>query len=141
MRAWLAMRLVSRNMAELRAGNSVPTLALDTDDVHLHFPGDNSWAGDIRGKEAVGAWFARFVKVGLQSYPDEVVLKGWPWRMTIAIRGHIYLHGKDGALVYDNRYVIWGVLRWGRLADYEVYEDTQKSAALDQYLAVHEPAA
>jgi hypothetical protein len=31
--------------------------------------------------------------------------------------------------------VIWGRISWGRLREYEVYEDTQKSKALDEYLA------
>ena len=30
--------------------------------------------------------------------------------------------------------MIWGTIRWGRLVDYEVYEDTQKSRALDEWL-------
>jgi ketosteroid isomerase-like protein len=134
------MRMVARTMKAMREGDYGPTLRMDADDVWLHFPGENSWAGDIRGKEAHGVWLARFVKVGLQIYPDEVMVKGWPWRMTMSVRGHVRLHDPHGALVYDNRYVLWGVLRWGRLSEYEVYEDTQKSAALDAYLAVHEAA-
>jgi ketosteroid isomerase-like protein len=140
MRSWLAMKMLSRNMASIREGDYGPTLKMDADDIWLHFPGENSWAGDHRGKEAVGQWLARFVKVGLQIYPDEVMVTGWPWHMTMAVRGHIYLDGSGGERVYDNRYVIWGHLRWGKLADYEVYEDTQKSVALDEYLAVHQPA-
>jgi hypothetical protein len=59
------------------------------------------------------------------------------------VRGHDHLRAPDGELVYENRYVIWGHLAWGKLKDYEVYEDTQKSKALDEYLAAHEgqPAA
>ena len=141
MRTWLAMKLMSRNMARLREGDYGPTLAFDADDVCLHFPGQSSWAGEYRGKQAIREWLARFAEIGLQIYPDELVLKGWPWRMTAAIRGHIFLDEPDGTRVYDNRYVIWANLRWGRLAEYEVYEDTQKSAELDKYLALHEPAA
>ncbi|HEY3845268.1 MAG TPA: hypothetical protein VGL48_18655 [Acidimicrobiales bacterium] len=141
MRSWLALKLVSRNMAQMRAGNIAPTLKLDTDDVRFRFPGVNSWAGDFTGKVALEDWYGRFVRVGLRPYADEAVVKGWPWKMTIAVRGHIDLPGPEGSSVYDNRFVIWGCLRWGRMADYEVYEDTQKSAALDVYLEEHEPAA
>ena len=45
-----------------------------------------------------------------------------------------------GERIYDNRFVIWAHLKWGRLKAYEVYEDTEKAAALDQYLEAHEPA-
>jgi hypothetical protein len=36
--------------------------------------------------------------------------------------------------------VIWAHLKWGRLKEYEVYEDTEKASALDEYLEAHEPA-
>ena len=36
--------------------------------------------------------------------------------------------------MYENRYVIWGRMTWGKLREYEVYEDTQASRALDDYL-------
>jgi hypothetical protein len=64
---------------------------------------------------------------------------GWPWRSRVSLRGRDHLHGPGGELVYENRFVIWGHLRWGRLVDYEVYEDTEKSAALDVWLAEHRP--
>jgi hypothetical protein len=63
------------------------------------------------------------------------VLKGFPWNQTICIRGRDYLDSPQGERVYENRYVIWGRISWGQLREYEVYEDTQKSKALDQYLA------
>ena len=47
----------------------------------------------------------------------------------------------EGETIYANRYVIWGRMAWGKLRDYEVYEDTQKAAALDEYLAQHMPAS
>ena len=42
--------------------------------------------------------------------------------------------------MYDNRYVIWAKIRWGRVKQYEVYEDTEKAQALDDYLEANEPA-
>ena len=104
--------------------------------------GDSSWSGEFRGKEQLRPWLQRFVRVGLQIRADEVVVKGFPWKQTVCIRGHDHLRAADGELVYANRYVIWGHIAWGKLTDYEVYEDTQKARALDDYLAVHEqPAA
>jgi ketosteroid isomerase-like protein len=128
--------MVARTMARLRAGDATPTLKLDADDVWLRFPGDSSWSGDIRGRTAHGEWLDRFIQVGLQIFPDEVMVRGWPWRMTLIVRGHIFLDD-HGRRPYDNRYVMWGTLAWGRLSAYEVYEDTQKSAALDRYLEAH----
>lgn len=135
MLSWLAGRLVAHNMSRLRQGDISPTLKMDAPDVRLRFPGDNSWAGVHDGKPAVEAWLRRFVETGLQIYPDEVIVKGFPWRQTICVRGTDHLDSAAGERVYENRYVIWGRLRWGRLRDYEVYEDTEKTRELDAHLA------
>ena len=45
----------------------------------------------------------------------------------------------DGDVVYSNRGTIFGTIVRGKLTYYEVYEDTQKVAEFDQYLASHEP--
>ena len=139
--SWLAKKLVSRAMARNREGDISLTLALDAPDVILTFPGDNSWSGTFRGKAAVKRWLERLARIGLQTFPDEVVAVGPPWNTTLCIRGHDYLNSPEGETVYENRFVIWGRLKWGRLREYEVYEDTIKPRALDEWLAVHEPQA
>jgi ketosteroid isomerase-like protein len=135
MQSWLVKQLVERMMAGLRAGDPSLILRLDAEDVVLRFPGDNSWGGEIRGRDAHEAWLRRFIDVGVQIYPDEVVAKGFPWRITMCVRGRTELHGAAGEKVYENRYVLWGTVRWGRLKVYEVYEDTEETARLEKHLA------
>jgi ketosteroid isomerase-like protein len=139
MLSWLAKRVLTHTMARGRAGDIEPTLRLDAPDVVFRFPGDNSWGGEYRSKEQVRRWLERLVALGLQTYPDEVVATGWPWRATVCIRGNDHLRAPDGELVYENRFVIWAHARWGRVTDYEVYEDTEKSAALDTWISEHRP--
>ena len=90
---------------------------------------------ELQGKPELERWLQRFTSAGLQIYPDQVIVQGLPWNTTIAIRGTVHLRTPDGDTVYENRYVIWGKVAWGRMRAYEVYEDTEKSAALDEYLA------
>jgi hypothetical protein len=135
MLSWLAKKMIARNMAKASAGDLGPTLRMDAEDVRFRFPGNNSWAGEFNGKGELEPWLRRFADVGLQIAPDEVVLKGFPWKQTICIRGRDHLDSAKGERVYENRYVIWGRLSWGLLRDYEVYEDTEKSHDLDRYLA------
>lgn len=135
MLSWLAKRMIARNMAKASAGDLDPTLRMDAEDVRFRFPGDSSWGGEFSGKAELELWLRRFAAVGIQISPDEVVLKGFPWRQTICIRGRDHLDSPGGERVYENRYVIWGRISWGLLREYEVYEDTQKSKALDGYLA------
>ena len=61
--------------------------------------------------------------------------------MTLCVRGTDYLKSPEGETVYENRYVIWGRMAWGLVKEYEVYEDTQKSVALDEHLAVRDRQA
>lgn len=142
MLSWLAGKMIGRNMAAVRNGELESTLAMDAEDVRFTFPGDSSFAPGARSKAELRRWLERFTAIGLQIYPDEVILKGFPWRQTICVRGHIHLDRPGEGRVYDNRYVIWGRIAWGKLREYEVYEDTEETRRLDEYLArVGEPGA
>jgi ketosteroid isomerase-like protein len=138
MQSWLGKKLLDYTTGKLNAGKVGPTLLMDANDVQFTFPGDSSFAGVFRGKRELRAWLERFAEIGLQIFADEVVVKGFPWRTTICIRGTDHLETPDGERVYENRYVIWGHLAWGKLKEYEVYEDTQKAKALDDWLERHE---
>jgi ketosteroid isomerase-like protein len=134
MQSWLAKKLLGKLMGKLNRGNPKPLLRLDHEDVEFTFPGDSSWGGVFRGKRELKPWLERFCAVGLQIFADEVIVKGPPWRTTVCMRGTDHLDAPDGERVYENRYVIWGRMAWGRMKQYEVYEDTQKAKALDEWL-------
>jgi ketosteroid isomerase-like protein len=131
--SWIGKRMLARDMARLSAGDHRPLMRMYAKDVRFRFPGDSSWACEIEGRDELERWLRRFVETGLEIKPDEVVVQGPPWRTTLCVRGTDRLDA-DGERVYENRYVIWGHMRWGRLTDYEVYEDTQASRELDAYL-------
>jgi len=65
----------------------------------------------------------------------EILAGGPPWNTTVCIRITDQAAGSNGEVVYENRAVLFGKVRWGKIVFYEVYEDTQKVAELDQYLA------
>jgi ketosteroid isomerase-like protein len=139
--SWLAKQMLAHNMKRISAGDPEPTLRLDAEDVRMRFPGRNSWSGELGGKRELRPWLERFARVGIQIFPDEVVLKGFPWNQTVCVRGHDYLDSPSGERVYENRFVIWGRIAWGKVREYEVYEDTHRPDELDAYLAVHERPA
>jgi ketosteroid isomerase-like protein len=139
--SWLAKRILDHGYRRLNAGDPSFILRLDAEDVRFRFPGESSWSADIHGKEELARWLDRMIATGLQHRPEQVIAQGPPWNMTICLRGTDHLRSPEGETVYANRYVIWGRMAWGRLREYEVYEDTQKSAALDEYLGARESAA
>lgn len=134
MLSWLAGKMIARNMKAIREGDMGPTVAMYADDVKFRFPGRNSFAPGADDKAELEEWLRRFIRLGLKLYPDEVVLTGFPWNQTIAVRGHIHLDDPDEGRIYDNRYIIWGHIRWGKLREYEAYEDTEASSRLDAWL-------
>lgn len=139
MQSWLGKRVLSYAMGRLRRGNVRPLLLLYHQNVRFSFPGRNSWSGVLHGKRNVEQWLRRLADVGLQNVPDEVVVQGMPWNTTVCVRGHDYLDTAEEGCVYENRYVIWGHMAWGRLRSYEVYEDTHEPESLDAYIRRHRP--
>jgi ketosteroid isomerase-like protein len=138
--SWLVGVVLGYAMRRLRAGDHRLVAALDADDVTLRFPGTSSFSGEFAGKAVHERWLARFAALGLQIYADQVVATGPPWRATTCVRGTVYCRDDAGAIVYDNRYVIWSHSRWGRINEIEVYEDTRRSAAFDGWVREHRPA-
>jgi ketosteroid isomerase-like protein len=134
MLSWLASKLIAHNMRKMSEGDPGPTVRMYAEDVRFSFPGNNSWSGEVEGKENLRQWLRHFIDIGIQIRPEEVVMKGWPWRQTICVRGITHLDAPGGERVYENRYVIWGHLAWGKMRAYEVYEDSEKATALDGYL-------
>jgi ketosteroid isomerase-like protein len=138
--SWLAKQMLSRAYDRLNSGDPSLLLLLDAKDVHFRFPGESSWSIDARGKQDVERWLNRMIATGLQHRPEQVVVQGPPWNMTICLRSTDRLDTPEGETVYSNRYVIWGRMAWGRLREYEVYEDTQKLKGFDEYLAQRQAA-
>jgi ketosteroid isomerase-like protein len=132
--SWLAERVLTGALKRLNTGDPGPFLRLDANDVHFLFPGDSSWGADLRGKAEVERWLNRMIATGLQHQLEQVVAQGPPWNMTVCLRGTDQLSTPEGETVYSNRYVIWGRMAWGKLGEYEVYEDTQKAKDFDDYL-------
>ena len=136
--AWLVKRRVRRVMAQARAGDMAPSLALWAEDGHFQFPGRSSWAADFQNKGDLAAWYARFARVGLQLEPREILVGGPPWRSHVCIRFADHATGPDGETVYENTGVLFTTMSWGKIRFGTVYEDTQKVAAFDDYLTRHE---
>jgi ketosteroid isomerase-like protein len=137
---WAVRSMLRRNLNQLKAGDVGPLSRIYAEDVRLVLSGRHSWAGDYRGKDKVERWMQRFVRVGVQLEPREILVTGPPWNTTIFVRFTDRLVAPDGEVVYANRGTIFGKIVWGKLTYHEVNEDTQKVAELDEYLTLHEPA-
>jgi ketosteroid isomerase-like protein len=134
-------RLIRRNVEALGRGEVQPLLAAYADDAVLVFPGTSTWGGEHRGKAAIGAFLRRFVDSELQGSVEDILVNGPPWRTRVCVVFSDRATGDDGAVVYENRAVLFAVIRWGKLTYQEDFEDTHKVAAFDAYLAGRAGAA
>ena len=135
MYGWLVRSMIRNVLRRREEGDIGPLLSMCANDVHFVFPGDSSWAADIHGKRELEPWLRRFADVGLRVEVQQIDVTGWPWNTTVFLRFTDHATGPNGSVVYENRGVIVGEVVWGKIKFYEVFEDTQKVAGLDEYLA------
>jgi len=83
----------------------------------------------------IEAFATRFVATGLRFAIEDILVNGPPWRTRVAIRAYDYLERADGSDEYNNRVVAFLEMRWGRLARWEDYEDTERITAWDRTAA------
>ena len=137
---WLVGVMIRRGVRRVNAGDVGPMLSSYASDAVDVFPGDNSWGGEYRGKDRIGAFLRRCVSAGIKFEIEDIVVSGWPWSAKVCIRLTDSATAPDGTVIYSNRALIYAKIAWGKIRFQETYEDTQKVAEFDQYLATHEPA-
>jgi ketosteroid isomerase-like protein len=107
------------------AGDPGAPAALADDDVHVEFVGTTPLSGAFTGREAFGSWFRsvfdRFPDIAFEVL--DVAVDGWPWKTRVAVRLRVSATLADGS-VYENFACQWLTLRWGRMTDDWVLEDT-----------------
>jgi ketosteroid isomerase-like protein len=122
--------IVRRGFRAISRGDFDAVLGMFTPKSRFWFAGDHALSGERRGREEVRAWFeetwARFP--GLQIEARDVLVNGWPWDTRIA--SHLRIHAvlQDGR-PYENAGMQYVHLRWGKIVEDLIYEDTQKIAA------------
>jgi hypothetical protein len=129
--------MIRRNVRGLALGNVGPLLAGYADDAVPVFPGQSSWGGEHRGKAAIGAFQRRFVDVGLVGEVHDILVNGPPWRTTVCVLFTDRMNDQNGALVYENRAVLFARIVCGKIV-WGDFEDTHKAEAFDGYLATVE---
>ncbi|PZF86306.1 nuclear transport factor 2 family protein [Jiangella anatolica] len=96
-------------------------------DVRFRFVGDSALGAELTGRDEFARWFARAAETlpGLRLEPAEIMVKGWPWNTTVVVRLAVSATLADGS-AYTNEGVQWVRIRWGRMVDDYVLEDTAR---------------
>ncbi|PPJ01531.1 polyketide cyclase [Nocardia nova] len=117
--------LVRRTWRRTGSGDHEAAVAMAAPDLRFRFLGDTPLGADLRGPEAFRDWFARFDQLlpGLRLELVDVVSGGPPWRTKVAVQLEVSGTLADGS-GYRNTAMQWLTLRWGKLVDDLVLEDT-----------------
>ena len=132
----VARSLARRAVEGVNAGEVEPALRNYAEDATIVFPGDHSWEATYEGKDEIERFVRRTIRAGIKFQIHEVVVKGPPWNQLGFVRFSVHARDDDGNVVYSNRGVMFLKGAWGKIRHEEIYEDTQKVAAFDEYLGV-----
>ena len=95
--------------------------------VIFSFAGPSPFGGELRGVEAVRGWFQRLFSSfpGIQFTAHHVIVQGWPWDTLVATRLSIAAPRPDGS-TYQNEAMQFVHLKWGKVVEDRLFEDTYK---------------
>jgi ketosteroid isomerase-like protein len=121
----LVVARVRSTWRRMAGGDLAAAAASGHPDMTFRFVGDTPLGADLRGVDAFRQWLEELaVRVpGLSFAVQDVLVGGWPWNTRVAVRFEISAPLPGGA-TYRNEGVQWLRLRWGRLVDDWVLEDT-----------------
>jgi ketosteroid isomerase-like protein len=122
---FIVKRIVRRMFARLSEGEYEPIVKQFRPQSRFMFAGDHALGGERRGQEEVRRWFQEALQrfPGLQIVPQEVIVNGLPWNTVIATHLVISAPRPDGR-EYRNEGMQLLRLRWGRVVEDLVFEDT-----------------
>lgn len=124
---FIVKQIVRRTFRRLSEGDYEAVVRQFGPQSRFVFAGDHALGGERHGQEAARSWFqdmlGRFP--GIRIEPQDVVVNGWPWKTVVATRLAITATLSDGR-PYRNEGMQLLRLRWGRVVEDLIYEDTLK---------------
>jgi ketosteroid isomerase-like protein len=123
----IVSRIVRSGFRALSLGDYEQVLRQFHSQVIFSFNGPPPIGGERSGVEAVREWFRDLYSYfpGIQFTVQQVIVQGWPWCTFVATRLSIVAPRPDGSL-YRNEMMQFLCLRWGRVIEDRLYEDTYK---------------
>ena len=125
-RAFVRRRIRGVFLRQLSDGDYMAVVRSTAPRVEHHFPGEGALGGTRRSRETLVQWFERLFRLFpvLRFEVEDVVVTGWPWRTTVAVRWRDWGRAADGE-PYENRGCELFEIRWGRATAIHQYLDTK----------------
>lgn len=125
----IVSRIVRDGFHALSAGDYEHVLRQFHPQVIFSFAGPAPLGGERRGMGAVREWFQRLFSYfpGIQFTIHHVIVQGWPWNTLVATQLSVAAPRADGSM-YRNEAMQFLRLRWGKVVEDRLCEDTYKLA-------------
>ena len=136
----IVRRNVRKAFAALSRGDYEPVVRQFSPMGRFVFAGEHALGGERVGPDEVRDWFREMLGrfPGIRIEPVDVLVNGWPWRTTVASHLVITTTLPDGS-PYRNEGMQLLRLRWGRVVEDLIFEDTLKLDAVLRRFAQREP--
>ena len=123
-------RIIRRTYRALSRGDYERVVQSFAPGAVLCFAGHHALGGTFEGTAAIRSWFQRLFRVfpGLQLEPQRIVVEGFPWNTWVATRFTVTATLPTGE-PYANEGMQFLNIRWGRVIEDRLVEDTQALAA------------
>jgi ketosteroid isomerase-like protein len=134
----IVQRIVKQGFQELSQGNFEHVVKQFAPDVVFSFMGDHILGGERHGQEEARAWFQKLHRFfpDLTLTPLEIVVVGLPWNTVVHTRFDVTAT-LPGGVPYKNEGIQVLRLRWGKITEDRIYEDTAKLLKALEYLTQH----
>lgn len=128
---FIVKKRVRHSFDALSNGNYHVATDLMAENCHYNFIGHHALGGVRRNRILISQWFARFLRIlpNFQFKPMEVLVNGWPWRTTVAVKLYVSWKRPDGK-VYKNIALQMMTLKWGKAVEIITIDDTLEFGAL-----------
>ncbi len=123
----IVRRQVQKSFAHLNQHEYQPVVASFAPDITHHFAGTHALGGTRHSAAVASRWYERLFRLfpGLRFTVRNIVVSGLPHNTRVAIQFRVELTAPDGK-PYFNEVAQFITLKWGRIAQMELYEDTDK---------------
>ncbi len=123
---WIFKRKIREGFEDISQGRFEKLLRQFSPEIEFSFPGDHAIAGQFHTRETVRQWFERVHRIfpGLHIEARNIFVSGLPWNAVVVTQFRISDRLLDGTL-YQNQGVQVARIRWGRVVEDHLIEDTQ----------------
>jgi ketosteroid isomerase-like protein len=130
--------IVQQGFRDLSQGNFDAVLKQFAPTLIFSFAGNHALGGEWRKPEDVRLWFQRLYRFfpDLRIEPLEITVSGLPWNTLVVTRFTIKAT-LSKALPYSNEGLQILRIRWGKIVEDRLHEDTEKLSRALEYLAQH----